>query len=85
MGRKYIKRDDAVKVNAYLALTDSSITIMEGYWQLSTPKEVWYYETTADLMDDIRRGLRKLKKQNKLAGTLEAYESAMNNDGRIRI
>ena len=81
MGRKYVKKADVVKINAYLYLTDAIITSRGGYWEVSTPQETCYYETTADLMDFITENLKYMKESVEP----EMYKEAFNNDGRLRL
>ena len=81
MGRKYIKKSDAIRVNAYLALTNSFITIRDGYWEVQTPQETWYCKSTQDLIDEINVDLEELAK----VVDADTYNAAFENDGRLTI
>jgi hypothetical protein len=81
MSKKYIKTSDVVRVNAYLTLTNSMLTMVSNYWRVSSPGETWYYETTKDLMEDVNYNLSELEK----ILPEEEYKEAFNNDGRLNI
>lgn len=81
MGRKHIKKSDAIRVNAYLHLTNSLITIREGYWEVQNTDDTWYCETTEELMEEINYDLEEMKEFI----DPETYEDAFDNDGRLAI
>lgn len=76
MGMLAIKKKDMNKVNLYMEMSGAIVNVDGGYWVVSTPDDTLFYDTTAELMEDINENLDIMKEIYTDNGELEEWEAA---------
>ena len=76
MGMLAIKKKDMNRVNLYVELSGAIVNVDGGYWVVSTPDDTLFYDTTAELMEDINENLDIMKEIYTENGELEEWKAA---------
>ena len=81
MGKRYIRKDDAKRVNAFVALTSGFVTVRDGYWEVTSPDGTLYFESVPDMMECIDEELELLRS----VVDPDIFQKALDNDGKLKV